>query len=279
MEIQKAVASILLNTPKRYTDEDFLSIGEDTLSKSHCNELETQVYTNFVLANSHIATDFALTPSSSYHVKQTAFNILNAAFKQTYNRSIDSLIVLSEENILSENVCLPTDRCLHYLIREIGKVIETIQHVNSLPQLQHNSYIFLPYIKQLQKTLVLFKNDLCCKKLTDKYTGQLSFLRDEAEKYIETIKLMNRRMDIINVFLDKPIFYCNICQESSLDKHFLKEDECCGYKFCNVCYVNLWKFASLYPVCPVCKTSFKSSSSSLNNKVQQQLQQQVTYED
>lgn len=274
MELDNAIASILMSPKNNY---GLLSIEEEKLLMSA--DIETQVYKNFVLADLH-TSDLALNPNATFQVKKTAFNIVNATFKQTYNRSIDNLLVLSEEfHTGADSFSPPTDRCLHYLINEIGKVVNTIQHINSLPKFQHNLYIFLPYMKQLQQIILLFKDDLCCKKLVDQYSSQLKDLLNEADKYISIVKTLNRRIEVINVFLENPIYCCNICQESSNSKNFLKPNECCGYQMCSMCYANLWKYANLYPVCPVCKTSFKTSNASQTNKPLQPLLHQSIYEE
>ncbi|QED40537.1 EXON0 [Chrysodeixis includens nucleopolyhedrovirus] len=268
MELQNAIASILMS-PKNFVDEEYLSIeGELNIKKQPtCTDVETQVYKNFILAELH-TPNLALNSAASFNIKKAAFDVLNTVFKQKYNRSIDTLLVLSEEKLVS----LPTDRCLHFLIAEISKIIDTIHQLNTLPQFQDNIYIFLPYIKQLQTTIVLFKHDLCCKKIVENNSKQLTELICESEKYIDIIRSINKRIEVMNVYLDKIIYTCNICQESSNEKQFLKPNECCGYQMCNLCYSKLWKFAPLYAVCPVCKTSFKTSNVSANNKIQTQRQ-------
>lgn len=218
-------------------------------------ELATQVFSNFIFTDL-FTPDLPLNLKAHYNVKMSAFKIVQDMHKQSYNCALDPLLALRE---CDDEVTLPRDKCVHYLIADIRNVINVLQHLNSQPRFQYNMFVFLPYMRQIRQINDLFSSDFCCSKTVQSNTAALNALCGESEKYLHVIKLMNERMHVINVFTDPRVYRCNICQETSAEEHFLKPNECCGYSMCNLCYANLWKFCNMYPVCPVCKTSFKAS--------------------
>lgn len=223
--------------------------------EKYSNELSTQVFSNFIL-NDLYTSDLPKCPKAHFSVKLAAFKIIQDMYQQSYDSALDPLLVYKES--LTE-VLLPRDSCVHYLINDIKNVIDVIGHINSQPKFQYNMYIFLPYVRQLRQINTLFLNDYCCGKIVKSNDTALDSLIAHGDKYLHVIASMNERMHLINVFTEPKLYQCNICQDTSAEEHFLKPNECCGYNICNMCYANLWKFCNLYPQCPVCKTSFKSS--------------------
>ncbi|AGC36224.1 hypothetical protein TF1A_0010 [Chrysodeixis chalcites SNPV TF1-A] len=260
-----AVASILLS-PRNSDDgnsnsiNSFLNIRNNNGEKGS-TDFETQVFKNFIFNDLH-TNDLALNPKAQFLVKQASFNVIDEIFQQTYNEKIDKILAFVDD---TDDIRIPNDRCLHYLIAEIGKIVNVLQHVNRMSKFEYSMYVFMPYLKQIRKTIILFVNDFCCKKLVENYLLTLDVMIADSLKLLETIQMINKRVDVMNVFLDRPVYRCNICEDTSLESRFLKPNECCGYSICNMCYANLWKFCTLYPVCPVCKTSFKSSGSAASS--------------
>jgi hypothetical protein len=197
-----------------------------------------------------------LNPKAHHAVKLAAYNVIRENYRSSYERDLDSFLALRDAD---DEVALPRDKCMHYLIADIKNVIDVLHHINSQPKYQYNMFVFLPYVKQLRLINALFAHDFCCGGTVKSNAIALTTLIAHADKYLQVIRAMNERMHVINVFTEPKLYQCNICQETSGEKHFLKPNECCGYNICNMCYANLWKFCNMYPVCPVCKTSFKSS--------------------
>ena len=218
-------------------------------------ELCTQVFSNFIFANLY-TPDLALNIKAHHNVRMAAFRIVRDTYQQSYNCNLDELLFFREND---EDVSLPKDKCVHYLINDIKHLIDVLEHLNNQPKFQYNMYVFIPYAKQLRAINDTFKNDFCCSAVVKANAIALDELCERGKKYLHVIKLMNERMQLINVFTNPKVYQCNICNETSAEEHFLKPNECCGYNICYVCYVELWKHCSLYPVCPVCKTSFKTS--------------------
>ncbi|AIZ48706.1 ie-0 [Agrotis segetum nucleopolyhedrovirus B] len=225
-------------------------------------ELGTQVFSNFIFSNMYTA-DLPLNVKAHYNVKLAAFKIVQDMYQHSYNCALDPLLALRESD---DDVALPRDKCLHYLIADIKNVIDVLEHINSQPKYQYNIYVFLPYVKQIRLINNMFLEDFCCSSIVKTNATAIKNLCDQGEKYLQVIKLMNERMHLINVFTEPKVYQCNICQETSAEEHFLKPNECCGYSMCNMCYANLWKFCNMYPVCPVCKTSFKTSKRMLDEQ-------------
>ncbi|AUV65414.1 EXON0 [Alphabaculovirus myunipunctae] len=226
----------------------------------YSNELGAQVFSNFVFTHDLYTSDLPLSPKAHFNIKLAAFQIVKDTYRQSYDAELDDLLALREHVDDNDGIVLPRDQCVHRLIGDIKNVIDTLHHINSQPKYQYNMFIFLPYVKQLRMINSRFESDYCCAKIVKANALALSTLVAHADKYLSAIRAMNERMHLINVFVEPKLYQCNICQESSVEEHFLKPDECCGYSICCMCYANLWKFSNMYPVCPVCKTSFKSSS-------------------
>ncbi|QEI03572.1 IE-0 [Spodoptera cosmioides nucleopolyhedrovirus] len=219
-------------------------------------ELCTQVFSNFLFPNLY-TPDLALNIKAHHNVRMAAFKIVQETYQLSYNCNLDDLLVFreNEDDVLS----IPKDKCVHYLINDIKNVIDVLEHLKSQPKYQYNMYIFIPYVKQILIINDMFKNDFCCTAIVKANGATLNELCERGEKYMHVIKLMNERMQLINVFTNPKVYQCNLCHETSAEEHFLKPNECCGYNLCYMCYVQLWKHCSLYPVCPICKTSFKNS--------------------
>jgi Baculovirus immediate-early protein (IE-0) len=230
------------------------SVYDKTMG-SYNSELGTQVFCNFILSDLYTA-ELPLSAKAHFAVKTAAFKIVQDMYIQSYDSKLDALLAYKESD---DEVVLPRDKCVHYLINDIKNVIDVLHHINSQPKYQYNMYIFMPYVKQLRLVNAFFVHDHCCAQTVKANTVALNTIIAHADKYMHIIKTMNERMHLINVFTEPKLYQCNICQETSAEKHFLKPNECCGYNICNMCYANLWKFCNMYPVCPVCKTSFKSS--------------------
>nr|AIW01553.1 immediate early 0 protein [Spodoptera frugiperda multiple nucleopolyhedrovirus] len=235
------------------------------MSINHDSELCAQVFSNFLF--NHLYTpDLSLNIRAHYNVKMAVFKIIKETYQQSYNCNLDKLLFFCENE---DDISLPRDTCVHYLINEIKNVVDVIQNLNTQPKFQYNMYIFIPYIKQIRVINNMFVNDFCCSAIVKSNSVTLNDLYDRSEKYLHIIKLMNERMQLINVFTDPKIYQCNICQESSAEEHFLKPNECCGYNVCYICYAQLWKHSSLYPVCPACKTSFKTPTAAKQQIIEQ----------
>nr|AOL56589.1 EXON0/IE-0 [Chrysodeixis includens nucleopolyhedrovirus] len=277
-----AVASILLS-PRNSDDDDgnsnslntYLNIRNSSGKKARL--ISKQRYLKFIFNDLH-TNDLSLNPKAQFLVKEAAFNVIDEIFQQTYNEKIDKILAFVDD---TDDICMPTDTCLHYLIGEIGKIVNVLQHVKRMSKFEYSMYVFMPYLKRIRKIIILFVNDFCCKKLVKNYLISLDMMIENSAKLLETIQMINKRVDVMNVFLDRPVYRCNICDDTSLESRFLKPNECCGYSICNICYANLWKFCTLYPVCPVCKTSFKSSGSAASSlsSLSSTKHQQALYEE
>lgn len=219
-------------------------------------ELGTQVFSTFIFPTL-FTPDLPLNSKAHHNVKMAAFKIVQDMYQQSYNCALDPLLDFREN---SDDVTLPRDKCVHYLIIDIKNVLDVLDYLKNQPKFKYSMYVFLPYIKQISVINNLFANDHCCSSIVKANESALNVLRDLGEKYVHVIRLMNERMHLINVFTEPKIYQCNICQDASVDEQFLKPNECCGYNMCNKCYANLWKYCNMYPVCPVCRTSFKSPS-------------------
>ncbi|AIE47861.1 ie0 [Peridroma alphabaculovirus] len=225
------------------------------------NDAGAVVYARFVLPNLY-SDELPLNAAAQFAVKRAAFKIVEDMYVQSYNNGIDALLALRPADA---DVALPRDRCVHYLIDEIKNVIEVVRHLSEQSRYQHSMFIFLPYVRQLRQLNQHFVHDHCCGVVVRSNAAALDAFVAAGEKYLHVIRTMNERMHVINVFTEPRIYQCNICQDASLQENFLKPNECCGYNICNMCYANLWKFCNMYPVCPVCKTSFKSSKQIVEN--------------
>ncbi|AXS67683.1 ie-0 [Cryptophlebia peltastica nucleopolyhedrovirus] len=234
----------------------------DSESSTHfCNMGEDffkEVILKFIFSN-HYKPTLPLNPKQQHELRLAAFDIVNKMFLQMYNEPIPPLLMFRE---VDDEILLSKERCSHHLIETIAKVCAAINQLKSMPKYKHQIFIFLPYLKQLKTILSCFVNDYCCGKIVNKTLKNLTTLIDTGQSSLETIKTLFERVQVMNVFRDDiHLYQCNICHETSAESHFLKPNECCGYKICQACYANLWKFSNLYPVCPVCKQSFKKSSS------------------
>ncbi|AKN80552.1 Immediate early protein 0 [Perigonia lusca single nucleopolyhedrovirus] len=226
----------------------------------HDIEWSSQVYKNFIFGDTYASSH--LDPHVRNKLKLEAFKVVQTIHEQLYDTCIDSCVQYNEDGI----VVMRDQQCAHHMIDKIHRVVRTLQHIALMPEYQYNMFIFLPYMKQLHKTISLFQNDYCCSKLVQQCIQSLNVHIRDAEKILSLVNNMQNRLNIMCIFDSKPFYHCNICQESSLDVGFLKANTCCGYSMCNACYAKLWQYSSLFPVCPVCKTSFKNSNSGNSSK-------------
>ncbi|QHB21673.1 ie-0 [Artaxa digramma nucleopolyhedrovirus] len=210
--------------------------------------------------------DVRLNIAKQSNIKMEAFNLVDRYYKRAYDAPIDKHLRMREfEN---EIVISKDDVCVHYLIAQIHAVVNVIKTMCEGSVFKHNSFIFLPYCRQLKAILNYFVNDYCCASSIKSSIKMLDDLIGESLMCLDAIKLLNDCVQIMMVFSDEklPVYECNICGNVSNEKCFLKPDECCGYKICGMCYAQLWQHCNLYPVCPVCKTSFNSVSELKANK-------------
>lgn len=234
--------------------------NDGKISINDYNSDMTQMFNSFLFADMY-TIDLPLSQKAHFYVKWQAYRILDEHYTSTYNTTIDPILMYKES---LDDVVVDSDKCSHYLIKELYKVLNVLQSVIALPKYQYNMFVFLPMMKQMKHISRFYKNDFCCKKLISKIDTTLDELMATAQKYIEVIQLIQERAQIMKVFMEPTLYKCHICLGTSLDLNFLKPNECCGYDMCYMCYSNLWKFCSVYPVCPVCKTSFKTSNQSTN---------------
>ncbi|BAC67276.1 IE-0 [Adoxophyes honmai nucleopolyhedrovirus] len=240
-----------------------------TVSSEHMGEEEygfqSNVMNNYI---NEVITDFVFSdkyaPALLYNsklrndLKILAFNIINDAFLRAHNEDIPNQLIYREND---EDMKFCKDGCLHFLIRKINDISNIVVEIVNSPKYKNSQYIFIPYVKQLKLAIYYFVNDYCCNKLVNEIIERLDLILNESNKYLDYIRLLHERVQVMNVFRDEIVLYtCNICHETSLEKSFLKPNECCGYSICYSCYANLWKFCDLYPVCPVCKHGFKKSN-------------------
>ncbi|ACO53464.1 ie-0 [Euproctis pseudoconspersa nucleopolyhedrovirus] len=191
------------------------------------------------------------------NIKQTAFELVDKYYKREHNVSINPMLRFRESD---GEIALPKNACTHHLIAEAHGVVEVMRKMCEQPIIIHNAFVLLPYCRQLKIILNKFSNDYCCASLIESSFLKLNAIIADSLNRLEAIKTLHDRVQIMLVFADdKPIYECNICRNVSNEEYFLKPDECCGYRICGMCYAKLWQHCKLYPVCPVCKTSFASS--------------------
>ncbi|AIU41256.1 ie-0 [Sucra jujuba nucleopolyhedrovirus] len=227
--------------------------------------LEDQVMTGFVLNNENYGDDVALNIQSHYNVKMDVFKLIEKYYIQTYNAPVDRVLSFRKAD---DDVILSIDdgQCLHHLIQTVGNVIKVIVLMSIMPQFQFCLYIFAPYCRQLTIVLKYFENDFCCKQTVEKSLQSIAKIIEQGHHQMETVKRFQKKLDAMLVFSEPQIYECNICQETSREKHFLKPNECCGFSICGLCYAQLWQHCTRYPVCPVCKTSFKTAKHAYDTK-------------
>jgi predicted DNA-binding protein YlxM (UPF0122 family) len=207
----------------------------------------------------HLYTpNIALNTDARLSVKLAAFELVNKIHTQTYNCTIDDRLAYREP--LDEIVISKTN-CSHGLILNLNRLAKVMVLIVNSPEFQASVYAFSPFCKQLKHINKLFIKDYCCQDLVKETDAQLNAVIAKIKQCHAIIKVINERLQIINIFDDDiKLYQCNICKETSLDSNFIRPNKCCGYEMCYVCYANMWQHCTLYPVCPVCKTSFKSAS-------------------
>lgn len=205
------------------------------------------------------------TPKNYYRIKRAVFSTVQEYYKERYNTDIDSALTYKE---FVDDVFIRKDRCSHHLIVKIKEITSVLEHICALDRFKMSTYIFLPYYRQLKSALSCFENDYCCRTLVVQTNAALDKLTDQAKILLEAVVELEKRVAVMRVFAEPKLYQCNICNDSSAEEHFLKPDECCGYRICGMCLSKLWQHCSLFPVCPVCKTSFKSIVSVNDNDIE-----------
>lgn len=229
------------------------------VSSASCTPHDYQIFTNFMFNHLH-SDDIAVNSKAQHNVKLAAFKIVEQKYCQAHNvPPFDKKSPLYFKDRDEDNTLCGEDNCYHHLIRDISRLAKVIVDLYNTRIYKLNYYIFIPYLKQLKQTLNLFVHDACCKKLVRSTMTSLNDSLRNANEHLAAIKRLTRSVQTMNVFLELPLYECGICSDVSSDDRFLKPDECCGYKICNLCYANLWKFSNSphNPVCPVCKTSYR----------------------
>nr|ANS70898.1 immediate early transactivator 0 [Lymantria dispar multiple nucleopolyhedrovirus] len=250
--------------------------NNNTITKKTPGSVQ-QVIDNFCLADSY-SPEVSRNPKTQSDLKAIVFNWINEHHVKMFDSSIDDPLRFTadqhqQQQQQQQPPHLAADQCWHHLIAKIERVCVVLTNMCKSSRFQHNVYIFLPYCKRLREILCLFQRDFCCQKKVSQCTRLLDEMIAEALHYMTFIRSVHERVAVMLVFAETRVFQCNICNESSAEEHFLKADECCGYSICYACYAKLWEFCTgMYPVCPVCKTSFKSSSKKRLQKQQHQQQ-------
>ncbi|AKR17277.2 IE-0 [Urbanus proteus nucleopolyhedrovirus] len=203
--------------------------------------------------------DFLMNDEYHDHLKNQVFNLINIKYQQKYNARIDKILTFKSTDCDDDvDILLPKDRCVHYLIKEINKIILIINDMCCESKYVYNKFIFVPYLSQLKSMNSVFLNDFCCVDVAKNNLSIITQIMNNVNEQLNTLKEIIVRANAIGVFAGTlRVFRCNICNETSNYRKFLKTNECCGYLMCFLCYANMWQFSTLYPVCPICKTSFK----------------------
>ncbi|ADD73727.1 IE-0 [Lymantria xylina nucleopolyhedrovirus] len=211
---------------------------------------------NFCLSGMY-SPDVLRNPRAQQTIKTTVFQWIDEQHRKMYDCPIESPLRFEDDAHLS------ADRCWHHLIGKLERVISVLRIMRAAPRFEHNIFIFLPYCKRLRALVELFRHDYCCQSTVAGCARALDETIADARRYLLVVKSMSERAAVMLVFSDAlRVYQCDICHDSSAEEQFLKPNVCCGYRVCNACYAKLWEFCTgAYPVCPICKTSFKSSSS------------------
>lgn len=232
---------------------------------SDAQQLESQVITKFALNDiKKYGANAAINVRAHQDVKSDAFQLIEKHYTQTFNVPIDRLLRYKHND--DEAVLSRDEQCLHYLIKTIGDIVSVIKLMTTMPDFMYCTYIFLPYCKQLRAYNAFFLNDFCCKKIVNGTQLDLEELLTKGGDSLKVVKQLRERIDVMMVFTDPVVYECYICRETSMEKHFLKPNECCGFNICGMCYAQLWQHCTRYPVCPVCKTSFKTAANKCDRK-------------
>ncbi|AHH82610.1 IE-0 [Buzura suppressaria nucleopolyhedrovirus] len=232
---------------------------------SEAQQFESQVITKFALNDiDKYGSNVALNVKAHEDIKLDAFRLIDKHYTQTYNVPIDKLLHYKQND--DEVILIRNEQCLHYLIKIIGDIVSVIKLMSTMPNFKYCSYIFLPYCKQLRVYNAYFTNDYCCEKTLNATRHALEELTASGNESLAVVKRLRERLDVMIVFTDPVLYECYICRNASTEKNFLKPNECCGFNICGMCYAQLWQHCTRYPVCPVCKTSFKTFSNNSDPK-------------
>nr|AAU29550.1 immediate early protein 0 [Spodoptera litura MNPV] len=268
-EINKPLSQVfkhLREMGSMYDDTEMAAIyaaATTTATDEKCNKNDVssyhdhQVLSNFML-NGMYSDDLKVNLKAQYNVKLAAFRIVEHKYNEDHS-GLDKTSPLyygEDENV----VLCGEDKCYHDLIAEtadLSKIIEDLYDASPVYRL--NYFIFVPYVKRLLQIICMFTNDVCCKRSVRSTIARLETCLKRGNEKLESVRRLNKTLNVMSVFLEQNVYECNICKDVSNDERFLKPDECCGFRICNLCYANLWKFSNTphNPVCPVCKTSYR----------------------
>ncbi|AAR28772.1 ie-0 [Leucania separata nucleopolyhedrovirus] len=251
-------------TKRSRTDHDVSNetsiVHDKASSKQHADD--QRILSNFLFAQMH-SDDIRTNSKAQATVKTAAFKIVEQNYCKKYNcEPFADKSPLRYSSDFDENVLLGEDACHHHLIKDINRLSRVMENLYQIELYKLNYFVFIPYLKQLLAILNLFVNDACCKKYTRIAKDILEVSLKRSQEQLDCVQRITKTVQVMNVFLETPLYECGICTEASTEATFLKPNECCGFKICNVCYANMWKFSksAVHPVCPVCKTSYRSDN-------------------
>lgn len=221
------------------------------------------VFKHFVLR--HMACkDMATNVRAQHNAKLAAYKILETEYRKRVklDSPIDRRAPLHYRDYDEDFYVVNDDSvCRHHLIRDVHVMVSVAQDMYRTSRVHRlNFYIFAPYLKQLRHIIDLFKNDYCCKQTVLATVAALDQLLSNARRMLDgAVKRIELCAQAMAAFTERPVFECGVCKDAFHDERHLKPDECCGYRVCQTCHVNLWKHSRglSNPVCPVCRTSYK----------------------
>ncbi|ABF50258.1 ie-0 [Antheraea pernyi nucleopolyhedrovirus] len=214
---------------------------------------------NFAFAHMYCA-DLTADTKAQRGVRAAAFALLDDKHLKLYKRRIENKLLRYYDR--SDDASLPQrlpedDGCCHHFVNDAERVVECVKSVEAASA-GVNVVVLLPYLKQLQIVLkMLFDAFACCSKTINGLQMYVHDLLSHCLLCADKIEAANRALQVINLFLDSPLYECDLCKEASADKRFLTRKDCCAYALCNACCVALWKASVTHAKCPACSTSFK----------------------
>ncbi|AXU41454.1 AC141-like protein [Alphabaculovirus altermyunipunctae] len=240
-----------------------------TINKNTLHD-DQQIFINFLFTQMH-TDDIQTNVTVQAGVKIAAYKIVEKKYCRKYNCDpFPNKSPLHYQHDYDEQVLLGDDACHHHLIADIIKLSRILENLYQVEIYKLNYFVFVPYLKQLLAITNLFVNDACCKKSIRLAKDVLEVALKRGQEQLTCVQRINKTVQVMNVFFERPLYECGICGETSIDITFLKPNECCGFKICNACFANLWKFSNttVNPVCPVCRTSYRSDQNKLTTSQQ-----------
>jgi Baculovirus immediate-early protein (IE-0) len=233
-------------------------VHDDAASTIVSMDIMSQVLKSFhsltnVTAAISDAADFTVNAKAQHRIKMSAFTMAANAFVDQFGVSIEPGSLLYLKETLDE-VVVPENVCNHALIGQVARMVQVLLRLQTAHA--HVFFVFLPYLKQLKRVMDFFRNDACCRRAVRANTASLDAMLADGLKALAVVECLDTCVRGMGVFADRPVVECNICRDMFAEERYMKPDECCGYRICYSCYANLWRHCSVYPVCPVCKTSF-----------------------